>query len=57
MDDWLLPMYFWLMAAMFDLPVTPTPERKHTILTVLLDPEIVGVAIGILLLCYIQTEI
>ena len=45
------------MATMFDLPVTPTSESIHTSIIVLLDPEIVGVAVGILLLSSIQAEI
>ena len=46
-----------LMVAMFDLPFTPTLEGIRTSPTVLLDPEIVGVAVGISLLSYIQAEI
>ena len=50
-------MYFQLMAAIFDLPVTPTSESIHNSFTVLLDPENVGVAFGISLLSYTQAEI
>ena len=45
------------MAAMLDLPVTTTSESIHTSIIVLLDPENVGVAIGISLPSYIQAEI
>ena len=37
-------MYFRLMAANFDLPVTPTSESIYNSCTVLLDPKNVGVA-------------
>ena len=47
-------MYFRLMAAMFDLPVTSTSESIHFSPTVLLDPENVGVAVGIPLPANIQ---
>ena len=50
-------MYFRLMAAIFDLPVTPTKESIYNSSTVLLDPENVGVAAGISLLSHIQAEI
>ena len=50
-------MYFRLMAAIFDLPVTSTSESIHTSLTVLLDPDNVGVAVGISLLSHIQADI
>ena len=50
-------MHFRLMAAIFDLPVTPTSESIYTSPTVLLDPENVGVAAGISLLSHIQAEI
>jgi len=49
--------YFRLMAAIFDLTVTPTSEGIRTSPTVLLDPENEGVAVGISLLSYIQAEI
>ena len=52
-----LYMYFWLMAVMFDLPVIPMSESIHTSIVVLLDPKIVGVAVRISLLSYIQAEI
>ena len=42
------------MAAMFDLPVTPTSETIHTSPTVLLDPENVKVAVGIQLPATVQ---
>ena len=45
------------MAAIFDLLVTPISERIHTSFTVLLDPDNVGLADGILLLSYIQAKI
>ena len=45
------------MAAIFDSPVTPTSERIYASLTLLLDPEIVGVAVGILLLSCKQASI
>ena len=38
----LLHIYFWLMAAMFDLSVTPTSENIHTNITLLLDPKMWG---------------
>ena len=50
-------MYFRLMAAIFDLPVTPTSQSIYNSFTVLLDPENVGVAVGILLLSLLQAEI
>ena len=50
-------MYFRLMAAIFDLLVTPTSESIYNSSTVGLDPENVGVAAGILLLSHIQAEI
>ena len=50
-------MYFRLMAAMFGLPNTPMSESIQISLIVLLDPENVGVAIGISLLSYLQAEI
>ena len=50
-------MYFWLMAAIFDLPVTQTSESIHTNPTALLDLENVEVAARISLLSYIQAEI
>ena len=49
-------MYFRLMAAMFDLLVTPTSESMLTSPTVLLDSENVEVAVG-LLISYIQAGI
>ena len=42
---------------MFVLPVNPTSEGIRTSPTVLLDPENVGVAVGISFLSYIQAEI
>ena len=42
---------------MFGLPVTPTSESSHSSLTVLLDPDNVGEAVGISLLSHIQAEI
>ena len=50
-------MYFRLMAAIFDLPVTPTSERSHSKHRVLLDPENVEVAVGASLLSCIPAEI
>ena len=50
-------MYFQIMAAILDLPVTPTSESIYNSSTVLLDPENVGVAAGISLLSCIQAEI
>ena len=50
-------IYFRLMAAMFDLPVTPTSEIIYISSSVLLDPENVGVAFGISLLSCVQAEI
>ena len=47
-------MYFRLMAAIFDLPVTPTSESISNSLTVLLDPKIVEVTVGIPLPATIQ---
>ena len=47
-------MYFQLVAAMFDLPVTPTSESKHLSPIVLLDPENGEVAVGIPLPATIQ---
>ena len=47
-------MYFRLMAGMIDLPVTSTSKSIRFILTVLLDPESVGVAVGNSLLAEIH---
>ena len=44
------------MAAIFDLPVTPTSESIHNNPTVLLDPENVEVTVGIPLLATIQDQ-
>ena len=49
-------MYFRLMAAIFDLPVTPTSKSIYNGSTVLLDTEIVGVAAGISLLSISYTS-
>ena len=49
-----LYMYFRLMAAMFDLPVTPTSESIRISRIVLLSPENVGVAAEIPLPAAIQ---
>ena len=48
-------MYFRSMAAILDLPVTPTSESICISPVVLLDPENVQVAIALSLLTYIQT--
>ena len=45
------------MAAIFDLSVTRMSESVHTISAVLLDPENVGVALGILLISCLEAEI
>jgi len=45
------------MAAIFDLPLTPISESVHTSSTVLLKPEIVGVAFGFSLLSSIEAKI
>ena len=45
------------MAAIFNLPVIPTSGDIRTSLTVLLDTENVGVAVGIPLLSRIRAEI
>ena len=50
-------MNFRLMAAMFDLAVTPTSESNYTSPAVLRDPENIEVAVGILLTSCIQAEI
>ena len=50
-------MYFRLMAAIFDLLVTPTWWSICNSSTVLLNPENVGVAVGISLLSLIQAKI
>ena len=50
-------MCFRLMAAIFDLLITPMSESIQTSITVLLDPENVEVAVGILLLSYLQADI
>ena len=44
------------MAAMFDLPVTPTSESINISLTVLLDSDNVGVAVGISFVSHIEAE-
>ena len=46
-----------VMAAIFDLPITPTSDSIHTSLTVLLDPNNVRVATGIVLRSHIEAEI
>ena len=53
----LIYMYIRFMAAIFDLPVTLTSKSIQTNYTVFLDPENVGVAVGISLLSCIQAEI
>ena len=50
-------MYFRLMAAIFDLPVTLTSEISHVSPSVLLNPDNVGLAVGISLLSGAQAEI
>ena len=46
----LLHVYFRLMAAIFDLPVTATSHIIYTSPKVLMDAQNVGVAVGIALL-------
>ena len=53
----ILRMYFRFMAAICELPVTPTSEGIHNSFTVLLDTANVGVADGISLLSHIEAEI
>ena len=50
-------MYFRYMAAIFDLPVTPTSEIIYINPSVLLDPENAWVAVGISLLSCAQAEL
>jgi hypothetical protein len=50
-------MYFRFMAAMFDLPVTPTWESIRTSPTVFPDPDNMGIAVGISFLSCIEAEI
>ena len=50
-------MYFRLMAAIFNLPVTPTSQSVYNSSTVFLDPENMEVAVGISLLTFLQAEI
>ena len=45
------------MATIFDLTVIPTSESIDISFAVLLDPENVGVAVGISLLSHIRAEI
>ena len=45
------------MAAIFNLPLTPTSESVHIIPAVLLDRENVGVAFEVSLLSYVRAEI
>ena len=45
------------MAAIFNLPITPTLESVHTSSAVLFDPEIVGVAFKISFPSCVQAEI
>ena len=45
------------MVAIFNLPLSPMSESVHTSLAVLLNPENVGVAIGIPFLCYVEADI
>ena len=47
-------MYCRKMAAIFDLPVTPTLEGIHSSLTVLMDRDNVGVVVGFPLLATVQ---
>jgi hypothetical protein len=53
----LRTMCFRLLAAMFDLLVTPMSKSVQTSIIVLLDPKNVGIADGSSLLSYIQAEI
>ena len=50
-------MYFRLMATIVDFPVALTSDIIHNSPTVLLDPENVGVADGISLLCHTEAKI
>ena len=52
-DTYVLPV----MAAIFDLPVTPMSESVYCISAMLLDPKNVGVAFGISLLSCTKAEI
>ena len=47
-------MYFRLMAAIFDFPLTPTSESIHNSFTVLLDSENTDDTVGISLPATIQ---
>ena len=46
-----------VMAVIFNFPFTPISKSVHTSSAVLLDPENVGLASGILFLCCIEAEI
>ena len=48
---------FPVMAAIFDLPLTPLLDSVHNSPTELLHPETVGVAFGILFLSSTEVEI
>ena len=53
----LFLVYFRLMAAIFDFRHTQTSESLATSLSVLPDPENMGIALGIALLSCIRAEI
>ena len=46
----VFPIYFLLLAATFDFQHTHTPDSNSTRLSVLPDPENMGIAVEILLL-------
>ena len=55
--DTLCHFYFRLMAAIFDFRHTQTSYSIATSLSVLPDPENMGIAVGISFLCCLQAEI
>ena len=46
-----------VMAAIFKLPFTPISKSVHTSHAVLFDPENMGLASGISLICCVEAEI
>jgi len=53
----LFYIHFRLQAAIFDIPLTLTYDSLRTRAVMLLDPENICIAVGILLLSCIQAEI
>ena len=56
-DIYVIAYVLPVMVAIFDLPLTPVSDSVHTSPIELLDPETVGVAIGMSLLSSTEAEI